>query len=41
MVVAEPIEIEVLEHDVVLVVDLLDQENLLVHMMFVMNVEVS
>jgi hypothetical protein len=39
MVVVDQIEVD--EHDVVPVVDLLGQENLLVHMMFVMNVEVS
>ncbi len=33
-------QIEVVEHDVIPVVDHLDQEKLLVHMMFVMNVEV-
>ncbi len=39
MVVAD--QIEVVEFDVVPVVDRLDQENLIVHMMFVMNVEVN
>ncbi len=34
-------QIEVVEFDVVPVVDRLDQENLIVHMMFVMNVEVN
>jgi hypothetical protein len=34
-------QIEVFELDVVPVVDHLDQEKLLVHMMFVMNVEVN
>jgi hypothetical protein len=35
------VQIEVVEHDVIPIVDHLDQEKLLVHMMFVMNVEVG